>query len=90
MAMIKRALPRAPEPTKRYRYNKPVTDIARVAAVPEPKTHRYHVFTEEEKKEIFEAREKGWPYALIAHQHDTTSDTIRHLVCREKKRRKEA
>lgn len=86
MALIKRALPPAPEPTKVYKEKKVVTDIVRIRKEV-PKVHRHHSFTSAEKAEIFAAREKGLPYSLIATKYGTTSDTIRHLVCRENKRR---
>lgn len=87
MATIKRPLPTAPDPTRAYHYNKPVTDIASVQEVPKPKTHRHRTFTNAQKEEILAAREKGLPYTLIASKYGTTSDTIRHIVCRENKRR---
>lgn len=89
MATIIRALPRAPEPTRAYREKKTVTDIVKIRKEV-PKVNRHHSFTDGEKARIFSMREDGLPYAYIAKQFGTTSDTIRHLVCREKKRRKEA
>ena len=86
MKVLKK-LPPAPEPTRTYRYNKPVTDIVTITAPKEPKNRRHRVFTNEEKELIFGYRENGEPYNLIAKRFDTTSDTIRHIVCREKKKR---
>lgn len=88
MASIKRALPAAPAPTKAYQEKKVVTDIVKIREEV-PKVNRHHSFTSAEKAEIFAAREKGLPYSLIATKYGTTSDTIRHLVCRENKRRLE-
>jgi hypothetical protein len=86
MAIIKRALPAAPAPTRAYREKKTVTDIVKIRKEV-PKVNRHHSFTNAEKAEILAAREKGLPYSLIASKYGTTSDTIRHLVCRENKRR---
>jgi transposase-like protein len=55
-----------------------------------PKVHRHRIFTNAEKAEIFAMRERGLPYSFIARHYDTTSDTIRHIVCRENKKRAES
>lgn len=91
MATIKRALPPAPEPTKAYHdKGKPITDIVSVRdelVTIRPKNPRHKSFTNAQKAEIFEMRARGLPYTFIAKKYDTTSDTIRHIVCREKKKR---
>ena len=91
MATIKRPLPPAPEPTRAYREKKKVSDIMTLnIEAPKPHVNRHRAFTNDEKEEIFEAREKGLPYSMIAKRLGTTSDTIRHIVCREKKKRAES
>lgn len=87
-ALIKRKLPDAPAPTREYRdKGKPITDIASVMVVPKPKTHRHKIFTNKQKDAILELQKQGLPYEVIARRYDTTSDTIRHIVCRENKKR---
>ena len=88
MASIKRALPPAPAPTREYHEKKKYTDIMSLnIETPAPKTNRHKIFTNAQKAEIFEMRAKGLPYSLIARHYGTTSDTIRHIVCRENKKR---
>lgn len=88
MATIKRALPPAPAPTREYHEKKKYTDIMSLnIETPAPKTNRHKIFTNAQKAEIFEMRAKGLPYSLIARHYGTTSDTIRHIVCRENKKR---
>lgn len=90
MATIKRSLPPAPAPTRAYHEKKTYSDIMSLnIEVPKPHTNRHRIFTNAEKVEIFEAREKGLPYSVIARRMGTTSDTIRHIVCRENKKRAE-
>jgi hypothetical protein len=91
MAKVKCNLPSAPEPTRAYHEHKTYTDIVSVhVEAMVPKVHRHRIFTNAEKSEIFAMRERGLPYSFIARHYDTTSDTIRHIVCRENKKRAES
>jgi hypothetical protein len=91
MAKVKCNLPPAPEPTRAYHEHKTYTDIVSVhVEAMVPKVHRHRIFTNAEKSEIFEMREMGLPYSFIARHYNTTSDTIRHIVCRENKKRAES
>jgi hypothetical protein len=91
MAKVKCNLPPAPEPTRAYHEHKTYTDIVSVhVEAMVPKVHRHRIFTNEQKAEIFAMRERGLPYSFIARHYDTTSDTIRHIVCRENKKRAES
>lgn len=90
MAVIKRALPPAPDPTRAYREKKKVSDIECVREeifCVRPKNPRHRTFTNEERERITAEHDSGKPYQLIAHEWDTTSDTVRHIVCRWKKKR---